>query len=180
MEIARSGTVFDAAVAGTTAPHRVIEALALVEVSFTDLAGAPRKGSLLVDAGIAEEVQAIFGELHALAFPIERIEPVSAYGWDDAASMRANNTSAFNYRVVVGTDRVSNHALGMAIDVNPLLNPCVRMDGSVLPAGATYDPSRPGTLLAGSPAVRAFTDRGWDWGGLWPDPDWQHFSKLPR
>ena len=36
----------------------------------------------------------------------------------------------------------------------------------------------PGMLHAGDPAVRAFTDRGWRWGGYWRTPkDYQHFER---
>jgi poly-gamma-glutamate synthesis protein (capsule biosynthesis protein) len=32
-------------------------------------------------------------------------------------------------------------------------------------------------FAAGDPSVRAFTDRGWGWGGTWRSlKDWQHFS----
>ena len=50
----------------------------------------------------------------------------------DTNSIGHNNTSAFNYRVVPGTDRLSNHAMGFAIDLNPVENPYVQYaaDGS--------------------------------------------------
>lgn len=38
-------------------------------------------------------------------------------------SMEDNNSSAFNYRPIEGTDRPSKHALGTAIDINTLYNP---------------------------------------------------------
>ena len=47
-------------------------------------------------------------------------------------------------------------------------------------AGAYVNRARtdPGILHAGDPAVRAFTDRGWTWGGDWHNPiDYQHFEK---
>ena len=37
--------------------------------------------------------------------------------------MEADNTSCFNYRVVAGTNRVSKHGLGTAVDINPRENP---------------------------------------------------------
>lgn len=39
--------------------------------------------------------------------------------------MLDNNTSCFNYRIVDGTDHLSKHALGCAIDINPFYNPYV-------------------------------------------------------
>jgi peptidoglycan LD-endopeptidase CwlK len=97
--------------------------------------------------------------------------------------MMANNTSGFNYRMIAGTERLSNHARGRAIDINPLLNPCIRGD-FVQPAGAAYDPSRPGTLTTDSPVTQFLKARGWIWGGDWasgrdgkPLKDYQHFEK---
>lgn len=37
---------------------------------------------------------------------------------NDNKSMSANNTSAFNYRVISGTKKLSNHSYGLAIDIN--------------------------------------------------------------
>ena len=38
------------------------------------------------------------------------------------------------------------------------------------------DAAWPAVLVAGDPAVRAFTRRGWTWGGTWTEKDWQHFQ----
>jgi peptidoglycan L-alanyl-D-glutamate endopeptidase CwlK len=99
------------------------------------------------------------------------------YGWSDDESMAANNSSGFNYRYIAGTDKLSQHAYGRAIDINPLFNPYIRGD-VVDPPGGVYDPSRPGTLVAGDAIVQAFEARGWTWGGRWDTrKDWHHFEK---
>jgi hypothetical protein len=115
------------------------------------------------------------------------MEPIEAYGGSDEASMAANNTSAFNCRTVSDTARLSRHAYGTAIDVNPLWNPWVKPHPDH-PDGLKVDPpsgrpwadrtrTDPGLFHAGSPAVRAFTDAGWIWGGTWQSAkDYQHFS----
>ena len=54
--------------------------------------------------------------------------------------MADNNSSAFNYRFIAGTERFSKHAFGRALDVNPLQNPFVRSDSSVVPEGPRHDP----------------------------------------
>ena len=65
--------------------------------------------------------------LFAARFPIERIQLVDDFGADDAASMAANNTSAFNCRNIDGRPGVwSEHSYGWAIDINPVQNPWVR------------------------------------------------------
>ena len=169
------------ALSGTHAPEEICATLALVPVSYRSFDERLHEGQLLIHQDLAEEVIDIFRELLALSFPIAKVLPLSRYGWDDEASMQDNNSAAFNYRTIACTDRLSNHARGLAIDINPLLNPYTQYDGKVVPEGARYDSSVPGTLVAGSPAVEVFTSRGWDWGGLWTDaPDFQHFAKAPR
>lgn len=153
--------------------------LAAIDMTHWGLDGTVRRGRLIVAAAVADDVVAIFARLFEARFPIERMEPVSVYGGDDDASMRANNTSGYNCRTIAGTDRLSQHGLGLAIDVNPLVNPWVH-DGSVDPPEGTdfADRSRtdPGIIHADDAVVRAFEDHGWSWGGYWDEPDYQHFS----
>ena len=61
-----------------------------------------------------------------MQYPIESIRLIDDYGADDTKSMEANNTSAFNYRIVEGTSHLSKHAYGRAIDINPRVNPFVK------------------------------------------------------
>jgi hypothetical protein len=95
--------------------------------------------------------------------------------------MAVDNTSAFNCRPAVaeGPPHWSNHAYGLAVDVNPVENPYL-LGGRVLPpAGADFvDRSvyRPGMAIAGGVLTSAFAEVGWGWGGTWANPDYQHFS----
>jgi hypothetical protein len=91
-----------------------------------------------------------------------------------------NDTASFVCRPARGQTRFSAHAYGLAIDVNPFQNPYVK-DDLVLPelASAYRDRSwkRDGMFLAGSAAVRAFTDNGFTWGGTFRRPkDYQHMT----
>jgi hypothetical protein len=144
--------------------------------------GRVRRGTLVVHRAHARHVLGVMRRLFRARFPIERMEPVEAYGSDDVRSMAANNTSAFNCRRL--GDGWSEHAHGRAIDINPLRNPMIR-DGVASPAaGARFaDRSRraPGTIHAGDAVVRAFAAIGWGWGGDWRSPvDYQHFSASGR
>ena len=104
--------------------------------------------------------------------------PIVRYGWSDEASMAADNTSAFNYRLIAGTDRLSRHATGRALDINPRRNPAVYPDGRIAPAGAVYRPGSPGTFTGEHPVVLAFRERGWRWGGDFTHlQDYHHFEK---
>jgi hypothetical protein len=92
--------------------------------------------------------------------------------------MADNNTSAFNYRTIAGTKTLSRHARGLAIDINPFLNPVIYPNGQVAPASAVYETSRSGTLCENHPVVREFIKRGWQWGGNFADlKDYHHFDK---
>lgn len=157
------------------------EDLRLVTVTHLDFEGNTLTGRLIVNAALADEVAEIFRELYEAGFPIGGIALIDEYGGDDAASMAANNSSAFCVRPIAGTDRYSNHSYGRAIDINPLQNPYVT-PGRVQPEGAAEyldrEQLRPGMIAPGDPCHTAFTSRGWSWGGNWPNPDYQHFEKL--
>jgi hypothetical protein len=159
-------------------------ALRLVRLAHHDFDAAPQFGELVVNAEIADEVVAIFAEIFAAKFPIERMQLVDVFGGDDAASMAANNTSCFNFRRIQGSLTLSHHALGLAIDINPVQNPWVRGDRIDPPAARAFldrRRPRPGMLMRSGPVVQAFLTRGWYWGADFDDvQDYHHFSKLPR
>ena len=140
------------------------------------------RGELIVHEDLVPEVIAIFEQLYRLGYPVETIRTVDHYSdADDELSMEDNNTSAFNCRSIPGTNDWSPHAYGRAIDLNPLVNPCLYASGYFEPqnAAAYLDRSRtdPGLLHNGDPAVHIFTERGWRWAGYWTTPDYQHFER---
>ena len=153
-----------------------------VELSYTGFDGRPHRGALVVHRAVVDDVIAIFGELQQLHYPIQRMQTVDNYrGAEDELSMEDNNTSAFNCRPLPGSTSWSLHAFGRAVDLNPLINPYLGAGGDLQPVTAAryLDRGRddPGILRADSPAVCAFTDRGWRWGGAWRSPvDYQHFE----
>ena len=149
-------------------------------VSFWGFDDRPHTGEMVVNAAVAEQVVEIFRELFQTRFPIEEMRLITTADLEAAPTGDGNNTAAFVCRAARGSTAYSEHAYGFAVDVNPFQNPYVRGD-VVLPelARAYTDRSllRPGMLVVGDPAVTAFTQRGWDWGGTWRtvrDP--MHFS----
>lgn len=143
-------------------------------------------GEMVVSSAIADDVREILLELFRARYPIERMRLIDDYGADDEASMNANNTSAFCYRHVAGTRTLSRHALGMAVDINPLYNPCCRQrpDGTVAvqpEAGRPYADRivvTPYRLVRGDLCHRLFLQHGFRWGGAWrTTKDYQHFEK---
>lgn len=175
----------DAALSGTEAPREITEQLALVDVKYLGFDNGLRAGQLVVASVLAEQVQEIFDKILVAEFPIESIIPIVAYDWDDHASIAANNTSGFNYRLVPGGDGEvwSMHSFGRAIDINPSLNPYrypERIDTDSRYPYQPYNPGEQGVISAESSVVQIFADEGWEWGGLWEEgPDYQHFEKAP-
>ena len=161
-----------------------LSALRLVRVSHHDFDGRVQLGELIVAAQIASEVVAIFERLFAARFPIASLQRIDRFEGSDDASMAANNSSAFNFRRVQGTDVLSHHALGLAIDINPCQNPWVRGDRVDPPAARAYldrQQLRPGMIVRPGPVLAAFGEYGWYWGGDFDGmSDYHHFSKLPR
>lgn len=169
---------FAAAVAGTTAPPEVLATLTLLSVRHRGFDGRRHRGQLVVRRDLAAELTDIFALMEAVRFPVARVTPIVRYGWSDEAAMAADNSSAFNYRFIAGTERLSLHAAGRAIDINPRENPAVDPDGRVAPAGAMWRPDHPGTFSDDDPVVRAFLARGWRWGGHFTHiKDYHHFEK---
>jgi hypothetical protein len=157
------------------------EQLRALNVSHWGYDGQVHLGRIIVEAAHAARIVTVFRDVYAARFPIERMVPIAAYGGDDQASMRANNTSGYNCRTVAGSpDTPSQHGLGRAIDVNPLVNPYVKGGTVDPPEGAPWaDRSRndPGMIKAGDAVVQAFARQGWGWGGYWSTgQDYQHFS----
>lgn len=148
-------------------------------------------GELIVNAEIAEDCRKIFRELFEQEYEIASMYLIDNYwtgnsGETDTASIEQNNTSAFHYRAMTGSDTLSNHALGYAVDVNPLQNPYVSYgrDGSF----AQYYKDMELYLDRSSGAehmithedlcYRTFIKYGFTWGGDWEEPkDYQHFEK---
>jgi D-alanyl-D-alanine carboxypeptidase-like protein len=155
--------------------------LRLIMLTYRGFDGRAHTGRLVANRAAAPVLVAVFRRLYAAGFPIRRMEPVDRYGGDDYRSIEADNTSAFNCRSATGSSRWSNHAYGLAIDVNPIENPYVSRGRSSHPASAPYlDRSRHRSGMAneGGVLVEAFRASGWGWGGSWSGSvkDYQHFS----
>lgn len=164
------------ALAGKEIPNEIRETLALVTVPFFSFDSKVREGQFVVHRELAAEVLELFGVLCEMKFSIEQIVPIVRYEWDDETSMDANNSSAFNYRCIACTDRLSNHSYGRALDINPMQNPYTRRDGLVVPTSARYDMGQLGTVTP--EVVALFKSYGWVWGGDWEEhKDYQHFEK---
>ncbi len=160
------------------------EDLRYLHVLHVDLDGETHEGEMIVNYHIAEDVLEILKELYKANYPIEKIRLVDEYGADDEASMEDNNSSAFNFRFISHTTRVSKHGLGLAVDINTLYNPYTKVvDGEriIEPiTGAPYldrEAVFPYKIDHDDLCFRLFTAHGFEWGGDWEDrKDYQHFE----
>ncbi|WP_234431779.1 M15 family metallopeptidase [Streptomyces sp. NRRL S-241] len=157
------------------------ERLRLVSMNHWGFDGKVHRGELVVHEDVVDPVLRVFGTAFAARFPIRRMQVTAEYGGSDIAAMADDNTSAFNCRPVTGDPgKLSRHAWGDAIDINPVENPYVDVQGtSHPPNGRTYldrDRARPGMVTPEGVVTRAFREAGWYWGGRWSPPDYQHFS----
>lgn len=159
--------------------------LRYVHVLHMGFDGQTKEGELVVNKAIADDVLSIFEELYQADYPIEKVELVDAYNADDEESMSHNNSSAFNFRFISHTTKISKHGLGMAVDINTLYNPYVKtVDGklSIEPANATayVDRSKdfPYKIDHDDLCYKLFTKYGFTWGGDWThSKDYQHFER---
>ena len=167
--------------AGCTVP---LDELRYISLSHYGFDGKIHMGELIVNHAIVQKNISIFQELFEAKYPIEKIFLVDEYDADDICSMADNNSSCFNYRTIEGTNKLSNHSLGLAIDINPLYNPYVRtIDGklSVLPENGTPYVNRsdncPYFIHKNDICYNAFIKHGFTWGGAWESTkDYQHFE----
>jgi poly-gamma-glutamate synthesis protein (capsule biosynthesis protein) len=158
--------------------------LRYLQVNYVGFDGRTHTGELVVAAKHAQDIVSVFRKLYDARWPIRRMQLVDNYRGDDDLSMAADNTSGFNCRRVKGSRIWSDHAFGAAIDINPFENPYVT-GSSIAPSGsrrfATLDRAEGAVVPAGTISdddvvVRAFAAIGWEWGGSWAEPDYQHFS----
>lgn len=158
--------------------------LKVLELDYFDFRGEVRTGQMVVLDEITDQVISIFKELYELQFSIETIHLIDEFGGDDVRSMEANNTSAFNGRKVMGTNRWSSHAFGSAIDVNTVQNPYIKIQEEEATA-KIYPSSGIGYVNRNSQKkgmveaiVPIFAKHGFsNWGGNWENPlDYHHFQ----
>ena len=142
-------------------------------------------GEMICNKLIANKLVDIFRKLYDAKYPIQRMVLPDVYNADDETQMRDNNSSCFCFRVVAGSNKLSKHARGLAIDINTFYNPyCkVKADGKrfVQPANAgeycDRSKSFPYKIDHNDLAFKLFRAQGFEWGGDWKSlKDYQHFE----
>ena len=174
--IVHSRYTFEEATEGSNAPQTVIDNLKLIDVTYLSTDEKLHQGQILTNKQLAKDIKAIFKFMLEKGFVIERAIPIVAYNWNDSLSMINNNSYSFCYRNIT----YSNHAKGLAIDINPRFNP-LRWKTKDLPnepLGAVLDTTVNGTLHPNHPVVKEFKKHGFRWGHTfskyWDD---HHFER---
>lgn len=140
--------------------------------------GEKCNGEMICNKAIADDLIDIFRELYNQRYPIHSIRLVDEFNADDETSMEANNTSCFNYRGTTSGAKLSKHAYGMAIDINPLWNPCIHVSGKHAGMIEPKTAKRTHQITTKDLCYRLFIKHGFRWGGSWRAiKDYQHFER---
>lgn len=161
-----------------------VSELRYIHIMHKTLDGSSREGELVSNAKIAQLLLEIFKELYKADYPIEKIRLVDEYDANDEKSMADNNSSCFNFRFISFTRTVSKHGIGLAVDINPLYNPYIKMaDGAldIEPSNSAPYVDRtavfPYKIDHNDLAYKLFISHGFEWGGDWDGvKDYQHFE----
>ena len=144
-------------------------------------------GQLIVNKTAAAPLAKVFHRLYLLHFPIRHMSIDSVYGPRSQQPKDGDTTGSVECRDAVpspcsggrSTGNWSNHAYGLAVDLNPVENPYVGCGMSRDPLAQSYrDRSRHRPGMVTRNVVNAFASIGWGWGGAWSGntKDYMHFS----
>lgn len=161
-----------------------LEELAYLTLSHYGFDQRFHTGEIIVNVSVAEQIVEVFRKLHEARFPIEQMRVITAEEIDAHPTGDWNDTTSFVCRPAVGSGSWSQHAYGLAIDVNPFHNPYLKGDLVLPELASAYldrDDVRPGMIVEGDVVTEAFAEIGWAWGGHWSTlKDWMHFSQSGR
>ncbi len=146
--------------------------LRLLRVNYWGFDGYRYRGEMVLSSAVAKRAAAALRDMYYGRYPIRRMYRVDRFGYsavlhgaNDYASMRADNTSAFNCRSVVNKPRVlSPHARGRAVDINTWENP-YRSATGLVPNSWWASHSHPKVAWRSSshPVVRIWNRHGFRW-----------------
>lgn len=166
-----------------------LDELRYVHIWHYNFDGDPTEGELICNETVAQDLVEIFYELYRNEYRLEQVHLIDEYDGDDISSMEANNSSCFNYRPIQDSTHLSKHALGLAVDINPLYNPYItyNTDGTeaVSPVSGSAYADRSASFSykidESDLCYKLFIQHGFTWGGNWNScKDYQHFQKVVR
>ncbi len=155
-----------------------------IRLAYVGFDGKRHSGELLAHEDVSADLVTVFRDLWDARFPIEEMRITRKHELDLAPTGDGNNTGAFVCRPTRGGQSFSEHAYGLAVDVNPFQNPYRRGEVVIPELASAYldrHEKRPGMIVDDGPVVSAFDRIGWGWGGRWRTlTDLHHFSRNDR
>lgn len=168
-------------------PKNILDQLELLTVEYFSFDGKLHRGQIVVNKQIAGDVVEMFRIITRTNFPISKVVPNAHpdYSHDTKKLVFDHNvTYGFGYRKIKDTHKLSLHAYGRAIDINPIQNPYIRYRDSqkiIFPLKSVWRPAEPGTLHKDLEFIKFMEERGWEWGGHWTKvdgvTDYMHLQK---
>ena len=161
--------------------------LRVLSVTYVGFDKHRHRGQLVVNKAAAPKLAAVFHQLYRLHFPINHLQLKDVYGPKSGWPADGDMSGSFECRQAVpspcsggsGTGNWSNHAYGLALDLNPVENPYVGCGMSRDPKAQSFrDRSRHRKGMVTRRVIQAFASVGWEWGGAWTGntKDYMHFS----
>ena len=160
------------------------EDLRYIHVLHVDINNTKHEGEMICNKYIADTLLKIFKKLYEEKYPIEKMILIDEYDADDETAMEDNDSSCFNFRFISHTTRISKHGLGLAVDINTLYNPYIKVVDNI-----TYIEPKTGEkyvdrnqsfiykIEKNDLCYKLFIENGFEWGGDWEDlKDYQHFE----
>lgn len=156
---------------------------------------------MIVNKVILNEVKEVFSSLFMMKYQINSMRLIDDFWLGEALDTDRNsvshkNSSCFCYRKIANKNNLSNHALGIAIDINPLDNPytprkkegsfddslLTRYEKELLVDREEKAKHNPHIITLNDEICKVFSSVGYECGGIWPlqsderSRDWQHFE----
>ena len=159
--------------------------LRLLRIAYWDFNGNRQIGELVVNRRAAAPLSTVFRRLYRLRFRIRHLRFADFYGPKSVQPADRDVTASFECRRAVpspcgsGTGSWSQHAFGLAVDLNPIENPYTGCGRTRERASIPYlNRSKIRRGMVTPAVVRAFRSVGWGWGGSWAGStkDYMHFS----
>ena len=160
------------------------EDLRYIHILHVDINGQKHEGEMICNKHIAETLIKIFRKLYEEKYPIEKMVLIDEYDADDETAMEDNDSSCFNFRFIAYTKKISKHGLGLAVDINTLYNPYIKVvDGKTIIQPKTAEKyidrnkNFDYKIEKNDLCYKLFIENGFQWGGDWEDrKDYQHFD----
>ena len=171
-----------------------LEDLVYIKFLHYDFNNNVKEGELIINRKIKDNIINVLKELFDNKYQINSFKLIDNYFDNeedkiaiDRKSILDDNSYSFFYRKIYGTDKLSNHAYGLAIDINPRENPYLpvidgKYDYTYLDEQDKYyienrDKNLDHVITHDDLLYKVFVKNGFSWGGDWDtSKDYQHFE----